>query len=80
MLEVGACEADLSKCGLGPGEGIIIAGWISHKESGTLSMLNIARNEIGRPCLSEGWSESRQAYYSHHADHQGETIPEGALA
>jgi hypothetical protein len=43
-LEVGMTAADLSKMHLGDGGAIIIAAWISHKDKGALSSLNLSEN------------------------------------
>jgi hypothetical protein len=47
-LEVGMTEADLSNKNLGIRGAIIISAWITHKDKGALSSLNLANNIIGR--------------------------------
>ena len=40
-------EADLSDKNLGAGGAIIIAGWLTHKDNGALTSLNLANNSLG---------------------------------
>jgi hypothetical protein len=40
-------EADLSNKNLGVGGAIIISAWLTHKDKGALSSLNLAANSIG---------------------------------
>ena len=46
-LEVGMTEADFSNKNLGMGGAIIISAWITHKDKGALSLLNLTDNSIG---------------------------------
>jgi hypothetical protein len=41
-------EADFSSKGIGPAGAIIISAWISHKDKGALSSLNLANNALGQ--------------------------------
>jgi hypothetical protein len=45
-LEVGMTEADLSNKGLHPGSAIIVAAWISHKDKGGLTSLDLSSNNL----------------------------------
>ena len=45
-LEVGMTEADLSNKNLGVGGAVIVSAWISHKDNGALTSLNISANSI----------------------------------
>jgi hypothetical protein len=45
-LEVGMTEADLSNKNLGVGGATIVAAWISHKDNGALTNLNISDNSL----------------------------------
>ena len=47
VLEVGMTEADLSNTGLKAGGAIIVGAWISHKDNGALTTLNISDNLLG---------------------------------
>ena len=46
ILEVGMTEADLSNKNLGVGGAIIISAWLTHKDNGALTKLDISRNNI----------------------------------
>ena len=46
-LEVGMAEANLSNKNLGAGGAIIVGAWISHKDNGALTSLNISSNSLG---------------------------------
>jgi hypothetical protein len=46
ILEVGMTEADLSNKNLGAGGAIIVAAWISHKDKGALTSLDISSNNL----------------------------------
>jgi hypothetical protein len=46
VLEVGMTEADLSNRGLGVGGAIIVSTWISHKDNGALTSLNLSSNKL----------------------------------
>eukprot|EP00935_MAST-01C_sp_MAST-1C-sp1_P001164 g1164.t1 len=48
VLEVGMTEADLSNKNLGAGGAVIVGAWISHKDNGALTSLNMSSNEIGK--------------------------------
>ena len=43
-LEVGMTEANLSSKGLGVGDAILISAWITHKDKGAMTSLNLASN------------------------------------
>ena len=47
ILEMGMTEADFSNKNLGAGGAIIIAAWLTHKDKGALSLLNLTDNSIG---------------------------------
>jgi hypothetical protein len=47
-LKVGMTEADFSSKNLGPAGAIIISAWISHKDKGALTSLNISNNGLSR--------------------------------
>jgi hypothetical protein len=55
-LEVGMTEADFSNNNLGPGGAIIICAWMSYKDNGALSVLNLASNNLGALVLPAGWT------------------------
>jgi hypothetical protein len=46
-LEIGMTEANFSNKNLGVGGAIIIVAWISNKDNGALTLLNLAGNNIG---------------------------------
>jgi hypothetical protein len=46
-LELGMAEADLSNKNLGAGGAIIVSAWITHKDNGAMTSLNLASNNIG---------------------------------
>jgi hypothetical protein len=46
-LEVGMTEADFSNKNLGMGGAIIIFAWITHKDKGAMTSLNLASNRLG---------------------------------
>ena len=46
-LEVGMTEADFSNKNLGMGGAIIISAWITHKDKGAMTSLNLAWNGLG---------------------------------
>jgi hypothetical protein len=46
-LEVGMTEANLCNKNLREGGAIIISAWITHKDNGALSLLNLTDNSIG---------------------------------
>ena len=46
VLETGMTEADLSNRGLGTGGAVIVGAWISHKDNGALTSLNLATNNL----------------------------------
>ena len=45
-LEVGMTEADLSNKNLGTGGAIIVAAWISHRDKGALTSLDLSSNKL----------------------------------
>jgi hypothetical protein len=47
VLEVGMTEANFSKKNLGPGDAILISAWVSHKDNGAMTSLNLASNKLG---------------------------------
>jgi hypothetical protein len=55
-LEVGMTEADFSNMRLGAEGAIIIGTWISHKDKGTLTSLNVSGNRLdaGTKHIAEG--------------------------
>jgi hypothetical protein len=60
VLEVGMTEADLSNRGLGVGGAIIVSTWISHKDKGALTSLDISSNDI----VSATWMDNvHQKYF-----------------
>jgi hypothetical protein len=46
VLEVGMTEANFSKKNLGPGDAIIISAWLTHKDKGAMTSLNLASNYL----------------------------------
>jgi hypothetical protein len=46
-LEVGMTEAEFSNKHLGEGSAIIISAWLTHKDNGAMTSLNLAANEFG---------------------------------
>jgi hypothetical protein len=54
-LEVGMTEADFGNKGLQAAGAIIVAAWLSHKDKGALTSLNLAANNLGQLVLPEGW-------------------------
>jgi hypothetical protein len=50
-------EADFRSKHLGVGGAIIISAWISHKDNGAMTVLNLANNQLGKLVLPDGWSE-----------------------
>jgi hypothetical protein len=61
-LEVGMTEADFSNKNLGASGAMIISAWLSHKDNGALTKLDISNNNIGaeqkgglqRSCVASG--------------------------
>jgi hypothetical protein len=47
VLEVGMTEANFSNKNLFMGGAILIAAWISHKDMGAMTSLNLASNALG---------------------------------
>ena len=47
VLEVGMSVADLSNKNLGVGGAIIVSAWISHKDNGAMTSLNVSSNYLG---------------------------------
>jgi hypothetical protein len=45
-LEVGMTEADFSNKNLGMGGAIIISAWITHKDKGAMTSLNLSTNRL----------------------------------
>jgi hypothetical protein len=45
-LEVGMTEADFSNKNLGAGGAIIIAGWLTHKDMGALTMVTFGDKQV----------------------------------
>jgi Leucine-rich repeat (LRR) protein len=61
-LEVGMTEADLSNKNLGIGGAIIVGAWISHKDNGALTSLNISNNELdhkGLEAIAQALTENK---------------------
>jgi hypothetical protein len=54
-LEVGMTEADFSDKHLGASGAIIISAWITHKDNGAMTSLDLANNNIGTIVMSDGW-------------------------
>ena len=48
VLEAGATEVDLSNKSLGPGAAAILAAWISNKDWGALTRLNVSNNLLSK--------------------------------
>jgi hypothetical protein len=59
--KAGMTEADLSNKKLGAGGAIIISAWITHKDKGALSVLNLASTNMGELVLPEGWTKGPNA-------------------
>jgi hypothetical protein len=64
-LEVGMAEADFSNKGLQVAGAIIVAAWITHKDNGALSSLNLANNGLGEMVLPEGWQRTGMTEWTH---------------
>ena len=47
VLEVGMTEANLSNKHLGVGDTIITAAWISHKDNGAMTKMDVSENRLG---------------------------------
>lgn len=47
-LEIGMKEADFSNKNLGAGGAIIVGAWMSHKDNGAMTNLNISANKLTR--------------------------------
>jgi hypothetical protein len=45
-LEVGMTKVDLSSKGLGASGAIIISAWLTHKDNGAMTSLNLASNRL----------------------------------
>ena len=61
-LEVGMTEADLSNKNLGIGGALIVGAWISHKDNGALTSLNISNNELdhkGLEAIAQALTENK---------------------
>jgi hypothetical protein len=43
----------------------IVAAWISHKDTGALSSLNLAKNFLGELLLPEGWQRTGETEWTH---------------
>jgi hypothetical protein len=69
-LEVGMTEADFSNKGLQAAGAIIVAAWLSHKDKGALSSLDLSRNSIG----TDGVAFITAALKMHAIEHQGPCI------
>jgi hypothetical protein len=54
-LEVGMTEADFSNKNLGVGGAIIISAWLTHKDNGAMTALNLSSNDIGGYTVPDGW-------------------------
>jgi hypothetical protein len=54
-LEVSMTEADLGNKNLGVGGAIIISAWLTHKDNGAMTSLNLASNSLGQIALPAGW-------------------------
>jgi hypothetical protein len=78
-LEVGITKADLSNKHLGVGGAIIISAWISHKDNGALTSLNLSSNNLGMLVSRGGWSTtSGDSWKYRHTDGRyRSTKPEG---
>eukprot|EP00935_MAST-01C_sp_MAST-1C-sp1_P001408 g1408.t1 len=85
VLQLKMTEADLSKKNFGPGGAIITAAWISHKDNGALTSLNLSNNKIGLMVAPEGWiytsrdNDGRAPYEYRHTDGRKQAeAPEGS--
>jgi hypothetical protein len=58
-LEVGMTEADFSNKNLGIRGAIIISAWITHKDKGALTVLDVSNNRIGL-LTHAAWSDTGQ--------------------
>jgi hypothetical protein len=63
-LEVEMAEADFGNKRVGAAGAIIVAAWISHKDNGALSVLNLASNNLGELVLPQGWTKVIKADWS----------------
>jgi hypothetical protein len=56
ILEVGMSTLDLSNKGLGAGGAIIISAWLTHKDNGALTLLDVSNNNLGVLATEDGWT------------------------
>jgi hypothetical protein len=61
-------DADFSNKNLGVGGAIIISAWITHKDNGAMTSLNLANNNLGELVLPTGWTahltnDGKRTYY-----------------
>jgi hypothetical protein len=54
-VEVGMTEASFSNTNLGVGGAIIISAWLTHRDNGAMSLLNLASNGTGQLVPPDGW-------------------------
>jgi hypothetical protein len=78
ILEVDTAEANLSDKGIGAGGAIIISAWITHKDKGALTTLNLSNNNIGQIVMGDGWlfDEDADEYPGYWKEVDGEEIIE----
>jgi hypothetical protein len=55
-------EADFSNKHLGVGGAIIISSWLTNKDNGALTSLDISSNSLGQLSIPDGWEGSTNGY------------------
>jgi hypothetical protein len=68
---MGMTGADFSNKNLGAGGAIIIAAWLTHRDKGALSSLNLSSNDIGAHYVrtQEKWVATPEGKHSSHLSH-----------
>jgi hypothetical protein len=78
-LEMGMATADFSIKSLGVGGAIIISAWITHKDKGAMTSLNLASNKLGQLVPPDGWrGPDADGYYDGPNGEETQTPPEGS--
>jgi hypothetical protein len=68
-LELGMTEANFSNKNLGAGGAIIISAWLTHKDNGAMSSLDLSKNRLGG--FYEGYCNGGSGYGSFTATPEG---------
>jgi hypothetical protein len=75
-LEMGMAEADFSIKSLGVGDAIIISAWITYKDKGAMTSLNLANNNLGQLVPPDGWDyQSNRSPAFKHSDGRRQNVP-----